>query len=70
MLEAKRREAPRPPRWVRWVTWTAIVAPLPYSVSRLIWAVTMPADNDGLSGWSFWGWTHALASSRGASVAA
>jgi hypothetical protein len=26
------------PRWVTWVTWIAILAPLPYSVSRLLWA--------------------------------
>ena len=30
------------PRWLRWVTWTAIIAPLPYSLSRLVWAFGIP----------------------------
>jgi hypothetical protein len=29
-------------RWLRWVTWTAILAPLPYSLSRLVWAFGIP----------------------------
>jgi len=29
-------------RWVRWVTWAAILAPLPYSLSRLLWAAGIP----------------------------
>jgi hypothetical protein len=33
-------------RWVRWMTWTAILAPLPYSVSRLLWAAGLPVGID------------------------
>jgi hypothetical protein len=32
--------------WVRWVTWTAILAPLPYSLSRLVWAFGIPLGID------------------------
>jgi hypothetical protein len=30
------------PRRVRWVTWLAVLAPLPYSLSRLLWAAGIP----------------------------
>jgi hypothetical protein len=36
------QQPPAPRRWVRWVTWTAILAPLPYSLSRLVWALGVP----------------------------
>ena len=29
-------------RWVVWVTWTAILAPLPYSLWRMLWAAGIP----------------------------
>jgi hypothetical protein len=36
-----------PPRpWVRRVTWVAILAPLPYSLSRLVWAAGVPFGID------------------------
>lgn len=35
-----------PPRWVRWVTWVAILAPLPYSLSRVVWALGIPFGID------------------------
>ena len=38
------RERRRP--WVAWITWTAIVAPLPYSLSRLVWALGIPLGID------------------------
>jgi hypothetical protein len=34
------------PRWVPAVTWVAAVAPLPYSVWRLLWAAGVPAGID------------------------
>ena len=37
-----RRPTREPRRWVRVVTWTATLAPVPYSVSRLVWAVGIP----------------------------
>jgi hypothetical protein len=46
MPNPKRHQAREPRRWLRWVTWTAIVAPLPYSVSRLIWAAGIPVGID------------------------
>lgn len=33
-------------RWVRWATWIAIVAPLPYGLSRLLWAAGLPVGID------------------------
>ena len=33
-------------RWVRAVTWLAIIAPLPYSLSRLLWAAGIPVGID------------------------
>lgn len=30
------------PRWVTWVTWIAILAPVPYGLSRLLWAAGIP----------------------------
>jgi hypothetical protein len=29
-------------RWVGWITWVAILAPLPYGLSRLLWAAGVP----------------------------
>ena len=47
-----------PSRWVTWVTWAAIIAPLPYGVSRLLWAAGLPVGIDaallrefGAPGW-------------------
>jgi hypothetical protein len=40
--DAVRREARRLPLWAVWVTWIAILAPLPYSLSRLLWAAGIP----------------------------
>ena len=37
---------PLEPRWVSPVTWLAIVAPLPYSLSRLLWAAGIPLGID------------------------
>jgi hypothetical protein len=34
-------------RWVAVATWLAIVAPLPYSLSRLLWAAGVPVGIDG-----------------------
>jgi hypothetical protein len=36
----------RDSRWVVAVTWVAIVAPLPYSCSRVLWAAGVPAGID------------------------
>jgi hypothetical protein len=33
-------------RWVRWITWAAILTPLPYSLSRLLWAAGIPLGID------------------------
>jgi hypothetical protein len=35
---------------VRWITWVAVLAPLPYSLSRLAWAVGLPVgiNQEGL----------------------
>jgi hypothetical protein len=38
---------PRPPRWVVWITWAAILTPVPYGVSRILWAVGIPLGIDG-----------------------
>jgi hypothetical protein len=45
-------------RWVAWVTWMAILAPVPYGVSRLRWAAGVPVGIDewllhdlGAPGW-------------------
>jgi hypothetical protein len=35
-----------PSRWMRRITWVAIVAPLPYSVSRVLWAMGIPLGID------------------------
>ena len=35
-------------RWVAWVTWIAILAPLPYGISRLVWAAGLPV---GIEQW-------------------
>jgi hypothetical protein len=40
-----RRRGPQP-RWVRRVTWVAVLAPLPYSLSRLVWAAGVPFGID------------------------
>jgi hypothetical protein len=42
------RSAPglREGRWVAVVTWLAILAPLPYSLSRLLWAAGIPVGID------------------------
>lgn len=29
-------------RWATWVAWIAILAPLPYSLSRVLWAMGVP----------------------------
>ena len=34
------------PAWVRTVTWIAVLAPLPYSLSRLLWAAGIPLGID------------------------
>ena len=34
------------PWWMRWATWTAVVAPLPYSLSRLVWVPGIPLGID------------------------
>jgi hypothetical protein len=39
-------ETPHQRRWITWVTWIAILAPLPYSVSRLLWAAGLPVGID------------------------
>lgn len=36
----------REPRWSRWITRIAIIAPLPYSLSRLLWAAGIPIGID------------------------
>jgi hypothetical protein len=36
----------RPAAWIRWVTWIAILAPLPYTVSRVLWAMGIPLGID------------------------
>ena len=41
-----RGEAREPRRWLRLINWTATLAPLPYSVSRVIWAVGIPLGID------------------------
>jgi hypothetical protein len=33
-------------RWVTAVTWVALLAPLPYSISRLLWAAGVPVGID------------------------
>jgi hypothetical protein len=42
MSTEKTREA----RWLAWVTWVAILAPLPYGLSRLLWAAGLPVGID------------------------
>ena len=42
-----RKNARDTPPWLRWVTVAAIVAPAPYSLSRLIWALGIPLGIDG-----------------------
>lgn len=34
------------PRWIAALTWLAVFAPLPYSVSRLLWAAGVPVGID------------------------
>ena len=49
MASSERRGAAGPTGphgWIRWTTWVAIVAPLPYSVSRLLWAFGIPLGID------------------------
>ena len=36
----------RPRAWMRAVIWTAILAPVPYSLSRLLWALGIPLGID------------------------
>jgi hypothetical protein len=36
-----------PSRWVVWTTWAAILTPIPYGVSRILWAVGIPLGIDG-----------------------
>ena len=36
----------RDSRWVAAVTWVALLAPLPYSVSRVLWAAGVPVGID------------------------
>jgi len=36
----------RPAAWIRWTTWTAILAPLPYTLSRVLWALGIPLGID------------------------
>lgn len=33
-------------RWLTWITWVAILAPLPYSLSRLVWVTGIPLGID------------------------
>ncbi len=33
--------------WVRWITWIAVLVPIPYGISRLLWAVGIPFGIDG-----------------------
>lgn len=45
------RAQPAAPRWsesrpVHWITWIAILVPLPYTLSRLLWAVGLPIGID------------------------
>ncbi|MBA3262675.1 MAG: hypothetical protein H0T69_09460 [Thermoleophilaceae bacterium] len=28
--------------WIFWVSWVAVVAPIPYSLSRVLWAAGIP----------------------------
>ena len=40
------RRPAAPSRWIGWVTWVAILAPLPYSLSRVLWAAGVPIGVD------------------------
>lgn len=40
---SERAPLPAAPRWVTWVTYAAFLVPLPYSLSRVLWAVGIPA---------------------------